>query len=413
MNNAALVIGAGQAGVQVASTLRENGYDASITLAGAESHPPYSRPPLSKEFLEEAIDPTRLELRTDQFYNDQRIDVRVDDPVVDVAFVEPARPDGIATTASGAEIPFDLLAFTTGARPRRLAIPGADLRGVLYLRVIDDAIALRRELGSAERVVVVGGGFIGLEAASVAKSAGKTVTIVEALDRLAARAVAPVMSTFLYDAHTRRGVDVRLNTQVAAFEGAGRVATVRLADGSAIAADLVIVGVGILPRYELAERAGIECDGGILVDSAARTSRPGVVAAGDCTVMPNPLTGAGRVRLESTQNATAQAKVAGLSLLGLPAAHDAVPWFWSDQYDLKIQIAGLSQKYDDFVVRGEPDSEHFSVVYYSNDRLLATDAVNQMADYLAVRTALGRASTIDRVAAADAAVPLKQLIRAI
>jgi 3-phenylpropionate/trans-cinnamate dioxygenase ferredoxin reductase subunit len=276
---------------------------------------------------------------------------------------------------------------------------------------VHDAVRLRGELAGAETVVVVGGGFIGLEAAAVARSLGKAVTVVEAADRLLARAVAPVLSGFYRRAHERRGVTVRLGTGVTELTGdGGRIRGVRLSDGTELPADLVLVGVGVVPRTELAEQLGLDCDGGIVVDRFARTSRPGVVAAGDCTVLPNPLTGEGRVRLESVQNAVSQAKTAAATLAGRPEPYTAVPWFWSDQFDLKLQIAGLSTGYDDVVLRGEPDTERFSVLYYREGELLAVDAVNNVADYLTVRKALTQGGTIPAAEAAHADVPLKGLI---
>jgi 3-phenylpropionate/trans-cinnamate dioxygenase ferredoxin reductase subunit len=412
MSGGTLIVGAGQAAVQIAASLREGGYQDAITLVGAEAHYPYSRPPLSKEFLAGHAELGSLELRTLDFYKQERIDVLPSERIVELQLsTDGEEGSGIALTDSGRELKFDKLALTTGARPRRLDLSGAKLEGVCYLRVVEDAHLLRSSLAGAQNVVVIGGGFIGLEAASAARSAGKTVTVVEAAERLVPRSAAPVISEFLLNAHARRGVEIRLGAQVRSLRGVdGHVVAVELGDGTEVPADLVIVGVGIIPRTELAEQIGLECDRGIVVDSYARTSIPSIVAAGDCTVLPNPVTGEGRYRLESTQNATSQARIAAASILGDLRPHDTVPWFWSDQYDLKLQIAGLTDGYDDHVVRGEPDSESFSVLYYRQGRLLAIDAINRAADYLSVRAALGRRATIDPRAAADASVALKNLI---
>jgi 3-phenylpropionate/trans-cinnamate dioxygenase ferredoxin reductase subunit len=308
-------------------------------------------------------------------------------------------------------VTFDRLALTVGAGPRRLAVPGADLDGVCYLRGLDDAARLRSLLSAARHVVVVGGGFIGLEAAAAARAQGKPVTVVEAAERLVARNVAPVVSEFCRQAHERRGATVLLSTTVTAFHGErGRVTAVVLADGTELPADLVVVGVGVVPRTELAERIGVECDGGIVVDAHACTDVPNVVAAGDCTVRPHPLTGEGRVRLESVQNAVAQAGVAAAALLGRFDDPRTVPWFWSNQGDVRLQMAGLSAGYDEHVVRGEPDSERFSVLYYRAGRLLAVDAVNNPVDYMVVRKALTQGATIPADKAADTATPLKTLL---
>jgi 3-phenylpropionate/trans-cinnamate dioxygenase ferredoxin reductase subunit len=259
--------------------------------------------------------------------------------------------------------------------------------------------------------VVVGGGFIGLEAAAAARAQGKAVTVVEAADRLAARNVAPVVSEFLRQAHARRGTRVLLSAAVTAFSGdRGRVTGVVLADGTELPADVVVVGIGVVPRTELAERIGLECDGAIVVDAHARTSVPLVVAAGDCTSRPHPLTGEGRVRLESVQNAVAQATVAAATLLGRLDDPRSVPWFWSKQGDVRLQIAGLSAGHDTVVVRGEPDSERFSALYYREGRLLAVDAVNSPVDYMVVRKALAQGTTIAAEKAADSGTPLKNLL---
>ena len=411
MSAGTLVVGANQAGVQVAISLRELGYEEPITLLGAEPHLPYQRPPLSKAFLSGTAELASLAFRTEAFYDQQRI------TVVRGERVQALHLSGDGTVADGTAqtdhrmLRFDRLALAVGARPRRLTVPGADLAGVCYLRDADDAVRLRRALESARDVVVIGGGFIGLEAASVARSAGKDVTVVEAADRLLPRAVAPAVSDFYRQAHQRRGTAVHLGAAVTALTGrGGRVTGVSLADGTELPADLVLVGIGIIPRTELAEGLGLECDGGIVVDRFARTSAPAVVAAGDCTVLPNPMTGDGLVRLESVQNAVGQAKVAAATLAGRPEPYTAVPWFWSDQYDLKLQIAGLSTGYDRAVVRGDLDSERFSVLYYGQERLLAVDAVNTPADYLTVRKALSQGDTIPADRAGDAATPLKSLL---
>jgi 3-phenylpropionate/trans-cinnamate dioxygenase ferredoxin reductase subunit len=409
-----LVVGASQAGVQLATSLRELGDTAPITLLGAEAHAPYQRPPLSKEFLSGTSGHEALAFRTTAFYADNGIELVCGERVVDLA-LSPAGATGrgVARTASGLELGFDRLALTVGARPRRLQVPGADLDGILYLRDLDDAVELRTRLAAGSRVVVVGGGFIGLEAAAAARAQGASVTVVEAADRLVGRAVAPVVSEFYLHAHRRRDTTVLLSAAVAGFTGAGgRVSGVELADGTELPADLVIVGVGVVPRTELAEQLGLECDGGIVVDAYARTSEPSVVAAGDCTVQPHPLTGTGRVRLESVPSAVAQASVAAAALLGTLKETRTVPWFWSNQGDLRLQIAGLSTGFDQHVVRGEPDSEKFSVLYYREGQLLAVDAVNNAADYLVVRKALTLGVSIPADQAADTATPLKKLLPA-
>jgi 3-phenylpropionate/trans-cinnamate dioxygenase ferredoxin reductase component len=281
---------------------------------------------------------------------------------------------------------------------------------VCYLRDVGDGIRLRARLAAARRVVVIGGGFIGLEVAAVARTLGKTVVVVEAAERLMPRSVAPVVSAFYEKAHLRRGAEIRLGAGVVALRGgAGQVRAVELSDGTAIPADVVVVGVGIVPRTELAAQLGLACDGGIVVDARARTSEPGVVAAGDCTVVAHP--GVGRVRLESVPHATAQARVAAATLLGRPEPEGTpVPWFWSDQYDLKLQIAGLADGHDAYVVR-DGEGESMSVLYYRDGRLIAVNAVNKVADYLAVRRALAQGASIPADRAADPDTSLVELAR--
>jgi 3-phenylpropionate/trans-cinnamate dioxygenase ferredoxin reductase subunit len=406
-----LIVGASQAGLQLAVSLRGRGDTAPITLVGDEPHAPYQRPPLSKEFLTGAAEHVSLALRTPAWYADAGITLISGERVTDLALSPGSHPGGAAITATGRQLTFDRLALTVGAGPRRLAVPGADLDGVCYLRDVDDATHLRSRLSGASRVVVVGGGFVGLEAAAAARSQGKAVTVVEAAERLVSRNVAPVVSEFYRQAHERRGTRVLLSAAVTAITGEeGRVRSVVLADGSELPADVVVVGIGVIPRTELAERIGLECDAGIVVDAHARTSAPFVVAAGDCTTRPHPLTGTGRVRLESVQNAQAQATVAAATLLGSFDDPRSVPWFWSNQGDVRLQIAGLSSGYDTVVVRGVPDSERFSVLYYEDGRLLAVDAVNSPVDYMVVRKALDRGVTISADKAADTATPLKSLL---
>lgn len=407
-SNGVLIVGACQAGLQLAVSLRELGHDGVVTLVGAEPHAPYQRPPLSKAYLSGATGMEALTLRSPEFYVDQRIDLVCGERV---AAVDLDR--GEARTDSGRTLGFDRLALTTGARVRRLTVPGAELRGVCYLRDVQDADRLARALPDARSVVVIGGGFIGLEAAAVAGGMGKKVTIVETAARLVSRAVAPVVSDFYLRAHRRRGAEVRLEAVVTALEGRdGAVAGVRLSDGDVLPADVVLVGIGVEPRVELAQQMGLRVQGAVVVDRYARTSDPRVVAAGDVTLLPSPSTADGYVRLESVQNAVDQAKTAAATLMGREEPYVAAPWFWSEQYDLKLQIAGLSAGFDQVVLRGLPDTERFSALYYRQGRLLASDSVNRGPDFLAVRRALSAGATIPPDAAVDESIPLKTLISA-
>jgi 3-phenylpropionate/trans-cinnamate dioxygenase ferredoxin reductase subunit len=401
-------VGGGQAAVHLADSLREFGWQAAITIVTEEPHPPYQRPPLSKAFLSGNADPTTLEFRSAERYERDRIAVLTGQRVTQVQAATPARL-GLAVTQGGGRIEFGRLALTTGARPRLLAVPGADLAGVCYLRDVGHALGLRSRLATAQRVLVVGGGFIGLEAAAAATARGQAVTVVEAGDRLIGRVVAPVISGFYAAAHRRRGVRILLGTSVSRFEGTdGTVTGAHLSDGSFAPADLVVVGIGAEPRTELAEQLGLACAGGIVVDAFARTSDPAIVAAGDCAVTPHPAAADGSlVRFESFGHALDHARVAAGTLAGVPASYDAVPWFWSDQGALKLQIAGLSAGFDQTVLRGDPGQERFSVLYYRDGRLLAVHAVNCPRDYLAVRRALAAGQEIPPGSAADSGEALK------
>lgn len=401
-----LIVGASQAGAQLATSLREFGATCPITLVGAEPHLPYQRPPLSKAFLHGKVEADQLLLRSPAYYADQGIDV------VTGEWIEDADQDetgGRAVAASGRSFDFSQLALTVGGSARRLPVPGADLTNVFYLRDLADATALRASLDDAKRVVVVGGGFVGLEGAAVTRALGKEVTVVEALDRLLARAVAPVVSDFYLEAHRRRGVDVLLNTGVVGIGGTDTVTSVELSDGTSLPADIVLVGIGLVPHTDLARRLGVHCDGGIVIDEHARTNRPGIVAAGDCTTLRAP-SNAGLLRIESVANAIAQGRAAAATLAGVHDPLSAVPWFWSDQGDLKLQIAGLSAGYDDVVLRGDPGSEQFSALYYAGPDLIAIDAVNAPRDYMAVRKILETGGSVPREVAANSDVQLKTFI---
>jgi 3-phenylpropionate/trans-cinnamate dioxygenase ferredoxin reductase component len=402
-----VIVGAAQAGLQIAVSLREYGYTGQIRLVGAEQHPPYARPPLSKAYLSGSATVESLALRNEAFYLEHGIELVCGDRVTDVEL-----DAGVVKLASGRELGFDQLALTTGARVAKLPVPGADLDGVLYLRDLADADRLAERLPGATNIVVIGGGFIGLEAAAVCRGMGKTVTVVEMGSRLVMRAVAPVVSEFYRAAHERRGTTIRLGQTVTAVEGDnGVVSGVCLDDGTVLPADLVLVGIGVHARGELAEHMGLEIqNGAVVVDRHAQTSDPRVVAAGDVTLLPHPLADDVMVRLESVQNAVDQAKVAAATLMGEKREYNAVPWFWTDQDTIKLQIAGLSTGYDDVVVRGEPDEEKFSVLYYRHGRLIAIDSVNRTPEYLAVRQGLARGLTVPADQAADTEVPLKSLL---
>lgn len=404
-----LVVGAGEAGVRVAASLRELGHDEPILLLGDEPHPPYQRPPLSKAFLDGTADHDTLALRTPDFFREARIEVRTGRPVADLEIDDSGA--GSARCAGGDTVTFDHLVLATGARARTLPIGGADLDGVCTLRSLHDAETLRARLATAHRVVVLGAGYIGLEAAAVASARGLDTTVVERENRLLSRVSAAPLSEFLLDRHRTWGVRFELDTEVREIVGdSGRVQAVKLADGRELPADLVVVGVGAVPGTELAEKLGLEVRRGIVVDTEGRTSRRGVFAAGDCTVLPHPHLPGELLGVESVHNANDQARAVAAAVAGVAPPPPAVPWFWSDQRDLKLQIAGISSGHDRYVVRSSSSGKDVTVLYYREGALIASESVNRPKDFMAVKRALGKDRTIPPAAAADPGTPLKDLI---
>lgn len=408
-----LIIGSSQAGVQLAVSLRALGYEPPITLLGDENHRPYQRPALSKEFLQGAITKESLIYRTQEYWDEHRIRVVRNERIIRID----KRDDGsgVAHSMSGTEIPFDRLALTVGARARRLLLEGVDLPGVLHLRNADDALELKARVPMVKDVVVIGGGFIGIEAAASLNKMGRTVTLLEAGPRLVGRAVGAETSSYLLEHHRQHGIDVVLDAEVRRIVGSGdRVAGVELADGRVVPADLVLIGVGVLPNTELAESIGLECDNGIRVDAHALASDGITVAVGDVANLPNPVPGApegDRIRFESVNNAVEQAKVAAYAIVGRPEEYAGVPWFWSNQADLKLQIAGLSAGHDRTVVRRDEAKGKYSVLYYRGDAIIAADCVNAPLDFMAVKAAIASGAAIPPGEAADPAVQLKSISR--
>jgi 3-phenylpropionate/trans-cinnamate dioxygenase ferredoxin reductase subunit len=382
--NAGIIIaGAGQAGFQLAVSLRTEGYPGALTLIGDEPWLPYQRPPLSKAFMAGKQDIDATTLRPETFYADKQIDLLMGERIAAID-----RPQSTVVLASGAAVPYQSLVLATGARNRQLRVPGADLDGVFYLRTRDEAEAIFARLESAQRVVVIGGGFIGLEFAAAAVAHGKDVLVVEAQTRLMARAVAPIMSEFFRDLHRANGVELALATGVREIAGDGRRVTgILLTDGDVYPADLIVVGIGVIPNTELAEAAGLAVANGIVVDDHLRTTDPNIYAIGDCCWHPNRFAG-GAARLESVQNAVDQARSVAATLTGKPKPFDAVPWFWTDQFDAKLQMVGLSQDADQVIARGSIDSRKFSICYFKDDALIAIDSVNRPGDHLAGRKLL-------------------------
>jgi 3-phenylpropionate/trans-cinnamate dioxygenase ferredoxin reductase subunit len=399
------IVGAGQAGAQAAQSLRNEGYDGRLFLIGDEPQAPYQRPPLSKKYLSGEFEAERLALLPDKFYTDSAIDclfgVRADNLDLDASEIQ---------LSDGFKISYDQLLITTGSRSRALPIPGSHLEGVYALRSIADVDQLRPNVQSGQRVSIIGGGYIGLEVAAVARSLGLDVRVIEAADRIMARTAPEVVSRYFTDLHRSNGVAFELGAGVQSIsrseEGELSVATT----AGTFASDWVLVGIGGQANVELGQAAGLTMDNGIAVDAHCQTSAANVFAAGDCTSFPSAKYGR-RIRLESVQNAIDQAKVAALSLLGKGEAYDPVPWFWSDQYDTKFQIAGLSQFADEQVVRGDPASGSFAVAHLRDNKLISVDAINTPRDYMLARRMVPTTSEVDRAALADPTTPLKETIQ--
>lgn len=401
-----LIVGSGHGGASAAIALRQLGFAGSLAIVSADPDLPYERPPLSKEYLagEKAFD--SILLRPQAFWSDKAIDLIAGEEII---ALDPQ--EGVATSASGRSIGYGALIWSAGGAPRRLSCDGHDLAGVHAIRDRADVDRLREELEDARHIVVIGGGYIGLEAAASLTRLGKKVIVLEAMDRLLARVAAQPISDFLAAEHRRHGVEIRVGATVVCLEGEnGRVARVLLDDGTALPADLVVVGIGIEPRVAALAAAGAECPNGVSVDEHCRTTLPDVYAIGDGALHVNRLGPDRPIRVESVQNASDMAKTAALAIAGTPAPYSATPWFWSNQYDVKLQTVGLAMDHDDIVVRGDPAAGRFAVVYLRDGAVIALDCVNSVKDYVQGRGLVEGRATIARSALADPETPLKSLV---
>jgi len=400
-----LIVGAGHAGAQVAIALRQRKFEGSIALLGDEIEPPYERPPLSKEYLSGEKPFERILIRPPGFYAEREIALLLGRAVTAVDSAAHR-----ATLQDGATISYGSLVWATGGQPRQLTCAGRELRGVHSVRTRSDVDRLLAELPGVSRVVVVGGGYIGLEAAAVLRKLGKDVILLEALDRVLARVAGESLSRFYEAEHRAQGVDVRLGVKVDCLEEAkGAVSGVRLEGGELLPCEMVIVGIGIAPAIEPLRAAGALVGNGVIVDRLCRTSLPDVFAVGDCAAHPNDFANGETIRLESVQNATDQANVVAKALTGAEEPYAAVPWFWSNQYDLKLQTVGLSAGYDQAVLRGDPATRAFSMVYMKQGRVIALDCVNMMKDFVQGRALVVAGARIPTERLADAGTPLKDL----
>jgi 3-phenylpropionate/trans-cinnamate dioxygenase ferredoxin reductase subunit len=401
MSEKVVIIGAGQAGAQAVQTLRAEGFTGAITMVGDEAFPPYQRPPLSKAYLLGSFERPRLFLKADAYYAEAGCELLLNTSAKAIH-----RVVRTIELTDGRKLSYDKLLLTTGARVRRLKCPGADLAGVHYLKTIADVDGLQEAFKAGARIAIVGGGYIGLEVAAVGAKRGLDVTVFEAMDRLMARAVSPELSEFYAAEHEKAGVRLKLRTGVEAFEGNGKVERI-IAGGQSYDADLVLVGIGVVPCDELAVHAGLASEDGIVVDQNARTGDPHIWAAGDCTRH------VGReghyIRLECVQNAIDQAKHAALAMVGRPKTYSEVPWFWSDQYDLKLQIAGLARPTDRLVLRGKPEARKFAVFHLRDGAVAAVEAVNAAPEYMIGKRLVAEGKKIAAETLADTAIPMKKM----
>lgn len=398
----ALIIGAGHAGAQAAIALRQQGFEGRLAIVGDEAHLPYERPPLSKEFLSREKDFERILIRPAEFWQDKQVEMILGQraEAVDAAAHSVTLSDGRVLT-------YGTLVWAAGCAARRLTCEGSDLAGVHVMRVREDAEAVLAALPGVQQVVIIGGGYIGLEAAAVMAKAGKSVTVLEAQDRVLARVAGEPLSRFYEAEHRAHGVDVRLGARMHGLVGhGGKVSGVAMEDGSVIPAQMVLVGIGVIPSTQPLIAAGAEGSNGVDVDALCRTSLPDVYALGDCAAHANDFAGGSRIRLESVQNAVDQAAVVARAIMGEDRPYRATPWFWSNQYDLRLQTVGLSQGHDQVILRGDPKARAFSVVYLKGGRLIALDCVNATKDYVQGRKLLEAGASPDPALIGDPAVPL-------
>jgi 3-phenylpropionate/trans-cinnamate dioxygenase ferredoxin reductase subunit len=406
-----VIAGAGHATAELVTALRQASYSGRIVAVGDEAHLPYQRPPLSKAYLSGEATLESLYLKSRSTYDKAQIEFHLGTRVAEID-----RKNKRVVLADGRSIEYTNLVLNTGGRARRLGVPGADraerLSNFHYVRTIDDIDRLRGQMQPGLRLVIIGGGYIGLEVAALAIKRGMQVTVLEALPRVLARVTAPEISAFYERIHRAAGVDIRTGVEVTGFEfdlSKDVVSAVVCGDGTRAPADVVIAGIGLIPNTELAQSAGLAVENGIIVDEFARTSDPDIYSAGDCTNHPSVLYGR-RVRLESVPNAVEQARTAAAALSGKQRPHNAVPWFWSDQYHLKLQMAGLSQGYDQLVVRGSTGNESFAAFYLRQGKIISADTVNRPQEFMIAKRLVAEAVAIDPKLLADESIPLKTLL---
>ena len=399
-----VIVGAGQSAIQCITSLRKEDYPGLITLVGEEEHLPYQRPPLSKGFLEDTVSNERLYFKKLEFFIENKVKLKLGTKAEEIDI-----ENNNIHLSDNTKLSFDKLVFATGSSVRKLDFPGKDLNSIHYLRGLDDALSIKKDLQTRQNIVVVGAGYIGLEVAAIAAKQNKSVTVIEMADRVMNRTVDPQISDYYLNLHQKNGVTFKFNTSLKEIIGTNNPEKVVCSDGSEVAADMVVIGAGIMPNVELAENAGLSCDNGILVNEFGKTDHADIYACGDCTNHPNKLLNK-KIRLESVHNAMEQSKTVASSIINKSLAYNQIPWFWSDQYDHKLQIVGLSGDHDKVIIRGDMSEAKFMLFYTKDDKLIAVDAVNNSKEFLICKKLVANKVTIKPDEISNPATNLNDLI---
>lgn len=399
-----VIVGAGQSAIQCITSLRKEDYPGLITLVGEEEHLPYQRPPLSKGFLEDTVSNERLYFKKLEFFIENKVQLKLGTKAEEIDI-----ENNNIHLSDNTKLSFDKLVFATGSSVRKLDFPGKDLNSIHYLRGLDDALSIKKDLQTSQNIVVVGAGYIGLEVAAIAAKQNKSVTVIEMADRVMNRTVDPQISDYYLNLHQKNGVTFKFNTSLKEIIGTNNPEKVVCSDGSEVAADMVVIGAGIMPNVELAENAGLSCDNGIVVNEFGKTDHADIYACGDCTNHPNKLLNK-KIRLESVHNAMEQSKTVASSIINKSLAYNQIPWFWSDQYDHKLQIVGLSGDHDKVIMRGDMSEAKFMLFYTKDDKLIAVDAVNNSKEFLICKKLVANKVTIKPDEISNPATNLNDLI---
>ena len=399
-----VIVGAGQSAIQCITSLRKEDYPGLITLVGEEEHLPYQRPPLSKGFLEDTVSNERLYFKKLEFFIENKVQLKLGTKAEEIDI-----ENNNIHLSDNTKLSFDKLVFATGSSVRKLDFPGKELNSIHYLRGLDDALSIKKDLQTSQNIVVVGAGYIGLAVAAIAAKQNKSVTVIEMADRVMNRTVDPQISDYYLNLHQKNGVTFKFNTSLQEIIGTNNPEKVVCSDGSEVAADMVVIGAGIMPNVELAENAGLSCDNGIVVNEFGKTDHADIYACGDCTNHPNKLLNK-KIRLESVHNAMEQSKTVASSIINQSIAYNQIPWFWSDQYDHKLQIVGLSGDHDKVIMRGDMSEAKFMLFYTKDEKLIAVDAVNNSKEFLICKKLVANKVTIKPDEISNPATNLNDLI---